>query len=281
MANIDVISLIFESFELVKAHYKEVALPLLVLMLMSGAGGFGGSSFSDVFGSKNSSASGAYRGSPLANAISDSGGLTAGLAGVLLAVVAIVVVLVFVFSVLSMAIWFYISEHFQAILARKKLVKAWQPRMSAHLSRAFVMALFDFALLAVFIIAIVAIALSYKSIGLLSAIVLFALLVLVFICLGIFLAPAWIYYAIDRLPFFASLGRSFSLVQRNLVHFLVFVLIFFLLGIGSALASVFACCFSFILMPVFAVFFALLSRVTLLKMKNAMEPAAATKARKK
>ena len=272
MANIDVISLIFESFELIKAHYKEVALPLLALMLMSGAGGFGGSSFSDVFGSKNSSASGAYRGSPLANAMSDPGALSAGLAGVLLAVVAIVVVLVFVFSVLSMAIWFYISEHFQAILAKKKLVKAWQPRMSAHLSRAFVMALFDFALLAVFIIAIVAIALSYKSIGLLSAIVLFALLVLVFICLGIFLAPAWIYYAIDRLPFFASLGRSFSLVQRNFAHFLVFVLIFFLLGIGSVFASVFACCFAFILMPVFTVFFALLSRVTLLKMKLAMEP---------
>ena len=77
--------------------------------------------------------------------------------------------------------------------------------------------------------------------------------------------------AMDRLPFFQSLGRSFSLVRRNFVHFLVFAIIFAMLGVGSVVASIYACCFSFILMPVLAVFFALLSRVTLLKMKLAVE----------
>lgn len=271
MANIDVISLIFESFELIKARYKEVALPLLVLLLISGAGHVGGSSLSDAFGSKSNGATSQYGASPIANALSDSGALMAGLAGALLVVLAIVVVVAFALAVLSLAIWFYISEHFHAILTKRKIAQGWQARMSRHLFRALVMVLFEFALLGVFVLAVVAIAMAYSSIGLIGAMLLFVLLVLAFLCLGIFLIPAWMYYAIDRLPFLTSLSRSFSLVRRNFVHFLVFALIFFMLGIGSVVASLYACCCSFILAPIMAVFFALLSRVTLLKIKLAIE----------
>lgn len=274
MANIDVISLIFESFELMRAHYKEVMFPLVVLLLLSGGGHIGGSSFSDLFGSKGGSSTSQATAAPLANALSDPGGLSAGLMGVILIVVAIVVVLTFVLCTLEMSIWFYVSEHFQAILSKGKTAKEWKARMSAHLPRAFFMSLFEFALLGAFILAAAAIVLSYQSLGLAGAIALFALVVLAFLCISIFIIPAWIYYAIDRLPFFQSLSRSFSLVKGNLVHFLAFAIIFAMLGMGAGLASIAACCLSFIVAPIMAVFFGLLSRVTLLKMKNAMEPAA-------
>lgn len=281
MANIDVISLIFESFGLIRAHYKEVAFPLVVLLLLSGTGHIGGSSFSDVFGSEGSRSAGQDEGSEIANALFDSGGLSAELAGVILIVVAIVVVLAFALCALDMAIWFYISEHFQAILTKGKIAKEWQSRMSAHLPRAFFMTLFEFILLGAIIAAVVAIALSYQSLGLALAIALFALVMLAFLCISVFIIPAWAYYAIDRLPFFTSLSRSFSLVRGNLAHFLVFAIIFLLLGMGSGAASVAACCFSFIVAPILTVFFALLSRVTLLKMKCAMEPAAKGRAGRK
>jgi len=271
MANIDVISLIFESFALIRARYREVAVPLMALLLLSGAGHVGNYSLSDLFSSKGSGSASQYNGSPLASSLSDSGALMAGLAGVLLIIIAIVAVVAFVISVLRMAVWFYVSEHFHAILVKKKITKEWQQRMRSHLPRAFVMALFEFILIIALILAIAAIVLSYQSTGLVGAILLSMLLVLAFICLGIFLAPAWIYYAIDRLPFFQSLSRSLSLVRRNFVHFLVFAIIFFMLDMGSVIASFYACCFSFLLMPVLIVFFALLSRVTLIKMKLAIE----------
>lgn len=272
MANIDVISLIFESFELIRARYKEVAVPLMVLLLISGAGHIGGSSLSDMFGSPRSGSFGQDGESPLANAMSAPGGLLDGLAGdVLLALVAFVVALAFAFAVIILSVWFYISEHFHAVLIKKKITQGWQARIERHMVRAFVMALFEFALLGALVLCVVAIALAYPSIGLIGAMAVFALLAPVSICIGFFLIPAWMYYAIDRLPFFTSLSRSFSLVRGSMKHFLAFAVIFAMLGIGSAVASFYACCFSFIVSPVLAVFFALLSRVTLLKMKFSIE----------
>ena len=272
MANIDVISLIFESFELIKARYKEVAVPIMVLLIIAGAGHFGGSSLSDALGSQRSGSLGHYDSSPLSNAMSGSDALLAGLTGgVLLVVLAFVVAMAFAMAVLSMAIWFYMSEHFNAVLIKKKIAQDWQARMKRHIIKAFVMALFEFALIGSAILAGVGIALSYSTIGLIGAVVLFALLAIAFVCLGFFIIPAWMYYAIDNLPFFESISRSFSLVSGNITHFLVFAIIFAMLGIGSGLASIYACCFSFILAPILTVFFALLSRVTLLKMKLGIE----------
>ncbi len=270
MADIDVISLIFESFDLVRARYKEVALPLMVLLLISGAGNFGGASLSDVMGSQGAGTN-YYDESPIANALSDSGGLWAGLAGVIFIVLALLIAFAFAMAVVSLSIWYYASEHFYAILRRKKVSQNWQSRMARHFPRAIVMTIFEFFLFAAFAAATIACFAMVPASGWAVSIVLFAVVALVAISAMLFLIPAWAYYAMDCLPFFESLGRSVSLVRGNAMHFAIFAVIFIALNFGTVFASFYACCFSFLLMPILYVFFSLISRVTILKMKLAIE----------
>lgn len=270
MANIDVISLIFESFALIRAHYREVAFPLMALLLLSGAGSFGGSSFSDSFGTSGGGGQSPDSGSSIANSLTGSGDLANGLAGALLAILAVIIVMAFIMSVLDTAIWFYISEHFYALLCKKKVTKGWQERMKRHLPRAFVMALFEFLLFAAFAAAIIACIVIIKT-SWVAALALMAVVFIIALCAGIYLIPVWVFYALDRRPFFESISRSVALVQGNFVHFAVFTAIFILLNIGATLGAIYACCFYFIALPLLATFMGLLSHITAIKMKLAIE----------
>jgi hypothetical protein len=275
MADIDVIALIFESFGLVRARYRDVAFPLMVLLLLSSAGNFGGSSLSDL-ASQGGAASGDYAASPLASALSDSGGPWAGATGIALPLIALLVAFAFAITTASLSAWFYACEHFYAILRRKKAQGTWEQRMARHVPRAIVLALFEFFLFGAFAAAIIACFAAALSAGLPAAIALFAATMLLAMLAALFIIPAWAYYAMDSLPFFTSIDRSITLVRGNMAHFLIYAAIFFLLNLGVAAASVYACCLSFLIVPLFAVFFGLTARVTLLKMKLSIEKQRAT-----
>jgi nitroreductase len=90
---------------------------------------------------------------------------------------------------------------------------------------------------------------------------------------GFFLAPLWIYYAIDGRGFFDSIGRSVWLVMGNFWTFLTLSLVFFGIGIGTIIvtfASIF-CCLAWLVSPVLSVAASLLYGVTLMKVKMALE----------
>ena len=270
MANIDVISLIFESFDFIRAHYREVAFPLMVLLLFSGAGNFGGSSFSKMFQPPSDASQSAYQPSPLENAMQAPDALSSYLVGSVLIIIAFIIAVAFVIAALSLSIWFYVSEHFYAVLNKKKISQDWQSRMKRHLPKAFVMAFFELVLFAAFACAIIAcISLVYTS--LVAAIALVAVVLVAGFAVGIYLIPAWTYYALDNRPFFESISRSFALVGGNKVHFAVFAAIFVLINLGALFSSFYACCFAFIVAPLLTLIVSLLSRVTLLKMKLAIE----------
>jgi hypothetical protein len=267
MAGIDVIALIFESFGLMRAHYREVAFPLVALLLLSGAGNLGGSSFSRGFGSQN------FQGSPsssIASALSGAEALAAGLAGALLLAVLFALAVAFALAVLSMAVWYYVCEHFYAVLNKKKIARGWQSRLSRHLPKAFAMVLLEMVLLLAFAASVFACLLVAPS-SWVAALVLFLLVLIFWLNAGFYLIPVWTYYVLDNLPFFESVSRSVALVRANIFHFAVFAAIFVLLNIGAMVGSLLACCFAFMAMPLLSVFVNLLSRVTLMKMKLAAE----------
>jgi len=268
MANIDVISLIFESFDFIRKHYKEVAFPLAVLLLMSGAGHIGGSSLSNGFSNSLDGSPGAPL---LANALSGAESLEAGImAGTLLALFLFIIAVAVVMAVVSLSVWFYVCEHFYSILNRKKVSTDWQARMKRHILRALVMAIFEFAVFAAFAIAIIA-CISLVSTSWAAALSLMALVFIICACIGLYFIPVWMYYALDMRPFFESISCSISLVKGNFAHFAIFGAIFMFLNIGAMIGSFYACCFSFLAAPLLLTFVALLSRVTLIKMKLAIE----------
>jgi hypothetical protein len=270
MASIDVISLIFESFEFIRAHYKEVAFPLVVLLLLSGTGSYGGSSLSDMLGERQYRDGYGYEQGNLQNALSSSKSMIAYLAGMLAVVVAIAIAVAFVIAVISTSIWFYISEHFYTILKKRKITEEWQGRMKRHLPKAFILTLLEFFMFAAFAIAILA-CISFIPTSWFWAAVLLLIVVILGLNLGFYLIPLWMYYVLDNLPFFESLSRSAVLVFRNVLHFAIFAIIFVFLTIAALFGSFTACCFSFIIAPLLFVFISLLSRVTLIKMKLAIE----------
>lgn len=293
MGKADVIQAIFDSYALLKGHYREVALPLIFMLIVSGLGHVGGSGTGRSYsgsGLDSSSSPSSYP-STIANAISDTGILNAvgvGLIAVILAILAIALVL----YILNMAVQFYVFEHFYAILLKKKITGAWQDRMARHTLKVLAIQLFWLAVtVALFALPLlqawnavpgIAQALDTKTglellSGLFSALsealLLFLAALLIVLAAGFLLSPLWIYYAMDGRGFFESIGKALSLVAAHPQEFLLVGLIFGALGIagwGAALAS---CCFAWIISPIIEVFLAVLYGLTLMKIKLALEDA--------
>ena len=280
MGKVDVIEEIFGSFELIRQHYMEVIIPLILLLLLS-AGASGGS----LFNSRGSSyGSSSLTGSSTANAMVD-GGISAAilaLGGVLLALVVIGIVLVIILVVLHRTLWFYIYEHFYSLIRKKKIKQAWQQRCKRLALKA--LAIEAFWLAVAIIIFALPVLMAWNAIsslqsptlsGVLAALgpvaLAFIAALLALIVLGFFLTLLWAYYAMDGCGFLSSVSRSFSLVGGNLGTFILLGIIFGLLAVGSIGASLVACCFSFIVSPVLTVFFGLLWGVTLLNVKVKLE----------
>ena len=265
MANIDVIALLFDSFELMRAHYHEVAVSLAALLLLSGAGYVGGSSVSNGFGSGQGPSL-----SNIDNALSGEDGVMAELTGVLLFAISIVVAMAFAMAVLSMAIWYYVIEHFYAILNKTKIAHEWPLRMMRQLPKALVMALLDVVLLVAFADSI-AVCLFVVQISWVAAAVLFLIVLIFWLNTGFYFVPVWAYYVLDNLSLFDAISRSIALVGGNSVPFTVFAMIFVILNIAALAGSMLAGGFAFISMPFLMVFITFLWRVTLIKMKMAAD----------
>ncbi|MCX6769151.1 MAG: hypothetical protein NT051_00520, partial [Candidatus Micrarchaeota archaeon] len=129
MAKISVLETARESYEIIRAHWKEVIVPLLVIFLISGASSFG-SGFSRSFGNSYSSQNtGHSSGSALASAMADSGALIATLGVFILVIIAVVIVVALILAILQQSLWFYVFEHFHALLTKRKISEEWKPRM--------------------------------------------------------------------------------------------------------------------------------------------------------
>jgi len=285
MANISVIDTVKESYELIVEHWKEVAVPLIILLLLSGTGSFGGNSLSrESTGSSGPQDYSSAANSMLANAMTGGDELFA-LGALAIGLIALIVVVLFIFSVLQQSIWFYTYEHFYSLLTKKKLSTDWKPRFERQGIKAFFYTLFYWLMFILFFA--VPVVMMFPLLGafsssarldtseLLSSLipvlgVAFACFI-AFLAVSFFLSFAWIYYAMDGFPFFDSLGKSFSLARGNIWLLVRFVGIFLLLGLAAGIGLLVLCCFAFILSPIVQVFLGLLSGVTLMKLKLAVE----------
>jgi len=275
MAKVSVIRSIEESYELIKEHYKEVLIPLIFLMLLSGAGSMGGSSYSSRGGSGGKSVD---SGSLVANAMADSGALVSGLGALLVIIIVAVVIFVIAFAILDRAIWFYVFEHFYSLLTKRKLPSSWQERMKANTLRSAVLYFFGMFLLLLFIVVPMVISyfmlnidLSQGIWALMPLLWVFIAVLLLFLAISFMIMPLWIYYAMDRLPFWESLSRAFSLVRDNFITFVKFTGIFLVIGVAAIIGIIMTCCFAFITSPIITVFLQLLSGVTLMKLRLALD----------
>jgi hypothetical protein len=284
MGKVDVIQAIFDSFDLLRAHWREVALPLLALVILSGAGSFGGSSFSN-----NRSLSGLFSGngkmadtagSLVANAL--SGGALLALGGIVFVIIALLIVFAIALCILNETIYLYVCEHFYALLRRKKVGSDWKARMKRLGWKAAVLEAFGLAVL-VILFAFPALQV-WNAVGLISSgspesfvaslgsIALWTgAAILLLLTIGFFLTPLWVLYAMDGVPFFESLSRSVALVMGNATTFSLLGAIFLCLGIAAVLASLASCCLSWIVSPVIGVFLSVLWGITLMKVKLAVE----------
>ena len=270
MGNIDVIKAVFESYGLIKKHYNEVALPLVVLLILSGAGHLG-SNWSTGGGSGSGSSSQASgNANALMNALSSPdalAGLLSVFLGVLLLVLIAFVILAIIAAIVDQATWFYVYEHFYAILRGKKLSEDWKSRMKRHSVKAIIIGLFWLAVAALVLGVPLLLMVGSSPIGWIAI----ALGVLVLIVLAFFLLPMWVYFAMDGMKIGDAMGKSFSLVSRNIGSFLLLGFIMLLAMAGQIIVMVVLCCFAFIVGPLLQVFFALLWGITLMKMKLALE----------
>jgi len=280
MGKVDVIKEFYASIELIRENYKEVAVPIIILLLLSGGGSMGGSSFGNTFKSdRSSSGSSLFSDSLFSNGLFES-----GLGVLVLAIVAVVVLAAVGISILSESLWLYIYHFFHSLLNKKKIAEGWQARMKRLSVKATVLLFFWLAItLAVFAVPIWQIwsAFSSASITSLSDLlppflssvfwILAGIAGMLFVCF--FLAPLWVYYAMDNRGFFESVASSVSLVTGSLWAFLTLSLLFF--GIGLCAAAItfgsFFCCLGWLVGPVLQVAAALTYGVTLMKVKLALE----------
>jgi hypothetical protein len=278
MANVSVIKAVEESFQLIRDHYKEIAVPIIVMILLSGVGSLGGMSLPRSSGNQGTSPY--YNADAMfANAMSTGSDLLAGLGlAAILGLVAIVLVIAFILGIINQAVQFYAFEHFYAILRQKKITENWQQRMQRLTIKSLFYTLFRLVLFgAVFGLPLLAIffaapsMLSLQPENILMLIALLVSLAILAVAVGIFFIPLWVYYALDRLPLSESIGKSISLVSGNLVVFLKFIGIFIVIGIATAIGLILTCCFMYLLSPVVQVFLTLLSGVTVMKLKLALE----------
>ncbi|MCX6772655.1 MAG: hypothetical protein NTV88_02700 [Candidatus Micrarchaeota archaeon] len=274
MGKIDVISALFESYELIKAHYKEVALPLVILLILSGAGHLGSNWGGNGLGSDKSSALGSGSQGGIANALSSPAvlaGVLSLLLGALLIVLVIFVILALIVALVGQATWFYVFEHFYALLGRKKALQEWKPRFKRLIVKSLILGIFWLVILVTLVAVPVILFIAESPLALPVAII----AVLALLILAFFLQPIWVYFAMDDMKIMDAAGKSMSLVRNNMGSFLLFGFIVLLVSAGGMAASLFitiTCCLvAPIVMPFINVFFGLLFGITMMKMKLALE----------
>ena len=291
MAKIDVIDTFYESYLLLRSHWKEVAAPLIVLLLLSGAGSIGSSSFNPsgfarLFSNSGSSTSSAT--STMASLAASSSqispevaSLLTGLIGILLILVVLVVVVLIAMALIKQATEYYIFQHFHSLLKKKKIKEGWQPRFKRNLIRAVVLFLF-YTVILVAVLALPCIILYKQATSpahgtfmdlLFLALALFLPALLLLVVINFLLSTTWIFYVLDNVGLIGSIRKSCSLVLSNLVTFIAYAVAAFLLGLTGALSILLSmcCCLSIVVAPVVSVFLTLLCGITLMKIKLALE----------
>ncbi|MCX8175365.1 MAG: hypothetical protein N3E51_04120 [Candidatus Micrarchaeota archaeon] len=282
MAKVDVFQAVSESFELIKKNYKGAAVPLMVLIILSSYDVVSQDIFeiginsvvlyADLLSAGGSSSLEDASANKLDNA---------GFVLPLLAFIAIFIAVRIAIGIVAQATSFYTYEYFYSLLTSKAIVGKWQERFKGHIIRAVVISVFWIALVVLILIVPALTFLnasanwqSVKEASGILTVVLLLVSTLLLVVAAFFLQPLFIYYALDRLSLDESIRKSFFLVARNLVAFLIlwFILSFF--GIILVLALLVLSCLLPLLVPLGVVFLNLLGAVTMMKIKLAEEKSA-------
>jgi len=273
MADVDVIESIKRSYKLLESHYKEVALPIIILLLINAGGTIGGSLMKG--GRSDSSSFSSY----LSNAM-DGAFLFYYLAATTLVIIAIGAVFIVAMTVLYQAVYFYVCEHFYSIMRKNAIKESWQGRMKRLALKAFVLLVFWSILVAV-IFALPVLS-FFDSMGklaggagklagfgslveaLMPSILLLLAAAAVLLVVHLFLLPLWVFYAMDGYGFFESISKSVDMVRGSIFTFFAFMLVFVALGVAGVVVSIASCCLSYIVSPIVTTFIGLLSGITLM-----------------
>jgi hypothetical protein len=271
MANADVIQVIRESYELIVARWREVALPLAIIFMINFIVGLI-RLFFDVFGSVADSASSpGFSAGMITNAMTESSAAIESLLAASLVVVLAVAAFIFIVSFIQEILWFYIYGHFYSVIKTSSAPKeGWQARMMRYAIKAVILGIVGM-LAACAVAAVILIPLFLMPA---LSVLLFVLLVPLFLVLLVvcfLLMPFWVYYFMDNLGLIESVRRSFSLVSKNPVPFLAYIAVFFAISIAALIAAIFTCCFAFVTVPLIQIGLQLLSGVSLMKLKLALE----------
>ncbi len=268
MVKVDVIKAIFDSYMLIKKHYKGVLIPLLVVLVLNTMWNFGGSSSYNMDESDFAFLEG--DGGLLSNSMTGLGALVAGLGTLIIAGIVLLIIIAVAISILQEAVWYYIYDYFYSLLGKKKAKGNWKAKIKKFAIKALKLMFFYLGLF-VILAGLFAILFLLSSISFALAVTGFALLVVASLVVMFLLLPLWVYYVMDNLALRKSISKSVWLVKSSPGAFIIFIIIFIIIWVGSAFASLLTCCFFPITMSIIAVFIQLLSGVTLMNIKLQIE----------
>ncbi|MCX8198278.1 MAG: hypothetical protein N3F07_03775 [Candidatus Micrarchaeota archaeon] len=275
MAKIDVFEEIQSSANLIRKHYLNVIVPIIILLLFNaGAGGSIGSGASDFLGGLRESKPSYLPGAMLPSSFSEA-------ALFIIIFIALLVLLAIVGLLLHQAVSLYVFNYFHSLLHKRKIDEGWQSQIKRFFVKALVLgALGLLILVATLGIPLLMIYSSFVSSAqkdivqlILQSIFWLVLGAAAYAAAMFLISPLWVLYAIEGRGFFQSLKASVSLVLKNLVPFFLLWVIFAVLYAISAIISLVSalCCISWLVSPVVEVFLSLLYGVTLMSMLKKMQ----------
>lgn len=270
MEKVDVLTVIVDSFELAAAHWREVAVPLALILIPSVAMGIV-ISFFNIFGTLSDLQSpGLSSDSLAAGAMSGGSALTDAFASLGIGVVIFAISTFIAYAILSSAVHFYIYEHFYSLITKKQIRQGWQERMIKYIKKTVVITVATLGVCAAFMILLGIVVLSFSFIGLVGAIIAAVLLLIASVALMVLFmmaSPMWIFYVMENDGFFASISKSISMVKKNFWTFLAFFVVMEVISIVVSIGAVLTCCLTYVISPFLQTAVGLVSAIGLMKLR--------------
>ena len=263
MAKTDFFKALNDSSKLLEANLQGIAVPLAVIMLLSVASGLAGFLISQ-----------ATQFLPFVSLMGQTPKSTndLGFGDIFWVLFAVLILLSILVTWLTSALSLYIAQYFNCVMTKKKMTENWVGIMAGNMLKSLVVSVL---MLAIFVVIfgvpaalLYFISTQYTGIGLLVAGAgMFLLAILLYGAASFFLAPLWLYYAVDRNGIFSSIGKSIALVKGNLASFFLLYVVFVAISMGAVMASAALCCISFFVSPIVMALVTALYQITMIRLK--------------
>ena len=263
MAKTDFFKALNESSKMLEANLQGIAVPLAAIMLLSVASGLAGFFLSQ-----------AAQFLPFISLTGQTPKSTddLGFGDIFWLLFTVLILLSLLVSWLTCALSLYIAQYFNAVMLKKKMPENWAGIMVGNMFRSLVMSLVLGAIFAVVFgvpaAMVYFVSTQYTGIALIVAGAgLFLLALLLCWIVSFFLAPLWLYYAVDKNGIFSSISKSISLVKGNLAAFFLLYVVFVAISMGAAMSSAALCCISFFVSPIVMALVTALYQITMIRLK--------------